>query len=194
MASPLVLDFNSPGGTPQLPTMPLVESGQNFLEQMVQIGNNSSDQLDLLSTLYKIEYKPEWSRRKNTNYTHSITINMDPSLMEYDNSMNVQFPLLIRCIKDHIHKLKNILVVYERGMVNNKLHFHMLVRSETVCAINMLVHTLKSRFGKSQYAIKSRRINPNKGETLKQNCDRIIKYYQKEEHNKKAPLLSMVKR
>ena len=183
--NPLVLNFND-----RLPTTPLVESGQNFLANMVQSGNTTDD-VELLRCLYNIEYKPDWSLRKTTNYTHSITVNMDPSILGYQNSLSTQMPLMMRAIKDQIHKIKNICIVYEHGSTNNKLHFHILVRCTS--NVNEFKCRLQHYFGKSKYAVLARRINPNNGETLKQNCERIIKYYQKEEHNKKSPLLCTIK-
>ena len=190
MASPLVLDFNSSNAINQSATTPLVESGANFLTNMVQSGNISND-LELLGCLYNIEYKPDWSRRKTTNYTHSITVNMDPSKLGYRNNLSTQAPLLMRVIKEHIHEIKNICIVYEHGSSNNKLHFHMLVRCSN--NINAFKCRLQHYFGKTRFSVNARRINPNNGETIKQNCDRIIKYFQKEEHNKKCPLLCTVK-
>jgi hypothetical protein len=188
MASPLVLNFsaNAPSAT-----TPLVESGANFLTNMVQSGNVSND-LELLRCLYGIKYKPDWSERKTTNYTHSITVNMDPSKIGYQNNLSTQMPLLMQVIKEHLHYIKNICIVYEHGSTSNKLHFHILIR--LAVSVNSFRCSLQRVFGKTRYSVNARRINPNNGETLKQNCDRIIEYYKKEEHNKKCPLLCTIKR
>lgn len=188
MASPLVLQFNS---HVQSATTHLVESGANFLTNMVQ-SNNIDSELTLLDIVYNIKHKPEWSERKTTNYTHSITVNMDPSKIGYNNDLSTQFPMLLSVIKEHIHYIKNICVIYEHGSTNNKLHFHLLVRLDH--GVNLFRSALQRTFGRTPYAVKARRINPNNGETMKQNCDRIIEYYKKEYHNINRPLLCTVKR
>ena len=190
MASPLVLDFNSSNAINQSATTHLVESGANFLTNMVPTNDFNND-LAILYMLYKIEYKPNWDKRKTTNYTHSITVNMDPSKLYYENRLRTQFPLLLKVIKEHVHEIKNLCIVYEHGSSSNKLHFHILVSSRV--NINGFKCSLQREFGKTKYSVNARRINPNNGETMKQNCDRIIKYYQKEEHNKKCPLLCTIK-
>lgn len=187
MASPLVLNFNN---VTKSDTIHLVESGANFLTNMVQSGNSHCD-LDLLRIIYNLKYKPDWSERKTTNYTHSITVNMDPSKLGYENKLSTQVPLLIKVIKDQIAPIKNLCIVYEYGSTSGKLHFHILVRCTG--SVNEFKCRLQHYFGKTRYAVLARRINPNNGETIKQNCDRIIEYFKKEDHNKKGPLLCTIK-
>ena len=68
------------------------------------------------------------------------------------------------------------------GGDNGKLHWHFLI---SFTGIREFRKTAMDMFGK-KHAIFCKKVEPNNGETFEDNLQRIIKYYQKEEHNKEG--------
>ena len=111
-------------------------------------------------------------------YTHSLTLNMDPSKLGYENTLSYQELVLINLVDEIRSEIKNLLCIYEYGN-NGKLHWHLLINASNVRNIQQLC---KRDFGQ-RYGVIIRRIVPNPGETKAQNINRIKTYYKKESHN-----------
>lgn len=180
----LTLDFNNQD--PRKRQFLLMETGANFLESMVHKRRDDKEKFIMYLKLRNIYYKPEWEHIKGT-YTHSITLNMDPSKIGYENTLEYQEVLMLKLIDEIRSEIKNIIVIYEYGK-NGKLHWHLLINAGSTRNIQQL---FRREFGHTCTII--RRIVPNNGETKQQNVDRIKKYYQKENHNKKCAFLSYIK-
>lgn len=121
----------------------------------------------------------------NYRYRYHITVNMD--WRHHNCSDDEQFERIKRVLYDHHRYIKNILCIYEYGK-KGKMHFHMLLETSR---IKSLERDLTNNFGNSNnynrnhnYAVKTKLIQPNKGETWEENIDRIINYFKKEQHNR----------
>lgn len=179
----LTIDFQKSHST-------LVESGdqESFLKRM----NNCKK----LFFNTKVKYNEPWEELdKSFKYRkyHSITINMDPSKIGYENNINYQRSLLYPIIDRFRNKIKYLTIVYEYGsgitVGSGKLHWHMLINIQSVKEFQ---EALETEFGKKR-AVRVRKVEPNNKETLEDNLLRILEYFRKEEHNKKSCLLHICK-
>jgi hypothetical protein len=171
-------------------TRPLVESGDNFMKM------KEDKDKDIYHILVnkpffgtKIRYKYEWEEilKQSFKYKkyHHITVNMDPSKPGYENEyITPQKEMIFDVIYEYKNKIKYLALIYERG--RGKLHWHMLVNLQSVKEFE---ESLQKKFGKGR-AVCVKKIQPNNNETLEDNLLRLLKYFQKEEQNKKWCLLS----
>lgn len=180
----LTLNFNRA-------TVPLVDSGENFLDL------GSMEKSNICTILpeqpffgTKFYYKKEWSYLDESKFKykkyHTITINMDPSKLNYRNSLAHQKTLLFDIILKYQSKIRYLALVNEYG--RGKLHFHMLLNIQSV---KELEEDLKKEFGKER-AVCVKKVIENNNETLESNLRRILQYFRKEEHNKHYCLLSKI--
>ena len=134
-----------------------------------------------------IKHNVNWSQVTGT-FSHSCTLNMDPSLLHYSNELKDQELIIMKLVDEIRSYIKNIVVIYEYGK-NRKLHWHILMHCDNTRDIQ---HLFKKQFG-TRYGVICKRINPNPGETKKQNVHRMLEYFKKEEHNKTNAYMAMVK-
>jgi len=180
----LTLSFNSGGGT-----RTLVESADNFMK------SEESKKKDIIHVLKsspfwgsKIRYKYEWEEILKQPFKYkkyySVTVNMDPSKIGYENKYSVQKVLIFDTIYEYMHKIKYLALIYEHG--KSKLHWHMLVN---IKSIKEFEQTLQTKFGRGR-AVVCKKVEPNHSETLNENLFRLLNYFRKENHNKELCLLS----
>ena len=158
----------------------LVESGDQLsvLEQMNNLNNVVHCNIFYLT---KVQRNVPWEEVdesfKYKKY-HSITINMDPSKLGYQNELSYQKNILYPIVHRFRHKIKYLTLIYEWG--RGKLHWHMLINIQSSVEFK---EALEAEFGKRR-AVYIRKIEPNNNETLYDNLIRINEYFRKEEHNK----------
>lgn len=166
---------------------PLVETGANFLKSMVTRRSTEKRRSLLLLDLKHIKHKVSWEQITGT-FSHSCTLNMDPSMIGYSNELKYQELVIMKLVDEIRSYIKNIVVIYEYGK-NRKLHWHILMHCNNTRDIQ---HLFQMQFGK-RYGVICKRITPNPGESKKQNVHRMLEYLKKEEHNKTNAYLAMVK-
>ena len=167
---------------------PLVDSGDN----LKKLGGGTRHYALLEHPFWGtgIKYKESWEDidalkfRSNLKKYHTITINMDPSKIGYENSVKAQKKIIFDVIHYFKNKIKYLALIYERG--NGKVHWHMLINIQSV---KEFTEALENQFGKGR-AVWVKKVQPNNNETLEANMLRILSYFKKEEHNKETLLLS----
>lgn len=170
------------------PTIPLVDSGLKF--GLKQMKYNPSKNMNKISWLkvkglqHKVPYDMSTFPIGLKKY-HTITINMDPSSIQYTNDLEYQKSLLLDIIDYNSSKIKYLALIYEYG--RSKLHWHMLISCTSVKEIEK---NLQEKFGRTKYSVRTKKVEPNNKETLEQNLSRILNYFKKEDHNKSELFLS----
>jgi hypothetical protein len=175
----LVLDFKNA-------TTALVDSGVKFgLDEM-----RTTNSKNILSWLESkgFKYKQPYSEVRfpcNIKKYHNITINMDPSKLDYSNTLKFQADMLLDIIDKFSNKIKFIALVYERG--RGKLHWHMVIN---IVNSTEFKEALQEKFGKGKRAVIVKKVQPNLNEELEENLYRILNYFKKEDRNKNELFLS----
>lgn len=181
-----LLTLNFTGATP-----PLVGSGDKFTElNELEKSNKCTILIDKPFWGTKIKYKEDWGQIVTAPFKykkyHTITINMDPSKLNYSSNLARQKTMLFDIIRAFQNKIKYLALVYEWG--RGKLHWHMLINIQSVKEFEESLH---KEFGKER-AVCVKKVQENNNETLEENLLRILEYFRKEEHNKHICLLSKI--
>jgi len=172
-------------------TVPLVDSGDNLTKlEELEKSNRCTILIDHPFWGSKIMYKKEWDYvyKAPLRYKkyHTITINMDPSKMNYSSSLSRQKTILFDIIRSFQNKIKYLSLIYEYG--RSKLHWHILIN---ITSVKDFQEALEKEFGKGR-AVCVKKVQENNNETLASNILRILDYFKKEEHNKETVLLCKI--
>lgn len=185
-SSVLTLDFGITGIAEKPPAL----AGGGFKLSKMKQGTNSELSFLLLKN-FKADmpwynFNEQLLERTRTKMCwYSCRIGMDPSILGYQNRVDYQEKLIYKLMDEFSSEIKYLALVYEWG-TNGKLHWHFLI---SLTGIRNFRKKAMAFFG-YRNAVYIKKVEPNKGETFKQNLKQVIKYYEKEEHNKEGCYLT----